>query len=281
MEFKASYLTIGPHELVQHLLRESGQQEREAVNPAEILSLLGLRHIGVDFNVELPPQTWDVGAQPRAILSFGDRLVATDSKLIDVRARFSVLHEVAHYVLPDHQHTLYVCDAAGMSFRTRLELEREANEFAAELLFHGDRFTLAANSHPIAAPTVKQLADRYMASFEATARRMVERNFRPCMLIVFARRNGTAQIDIDRPAVWTKTYVVASPAFKATYFADVQAIVVPDEIVAVVTQPGRDIAEGHRIEGTVRNRTGEQIPFEAEFFFNQYNIFCLLIPSKR
>ena len=70
-------------------------------------------------------------------------------------ACFSVLHEIGNYVLPHHEHALYVCDDVGLSFATRLVMEKEANEFAANLLFLGDRFSVEANCRQIDAKTVK------------------------------------------------------------------------------------------------------------------------------
>jgi Zn-dependent peptidase ImmA (M78 family) len=281
MEFKASYLEIEPHELVHYLLRESGQQGRDAINPPDILDLLRLQHVTFDFEVELPHEIREEGVLPRALLCFDERLVATDRRLRGRRARFSVLHEIAHYVLPNHQHALYVCDDRGMRPWTRLRFEREANEFAAGLLFHGDRFTLETNSHVISAATVKLLAEKYRASYEATARRFVERSFRPCMLIIFEKKDRRAQISVDIEAVWTKKYTVASAPFKAAYFADIRSAVVSAETVAVVTAPGRDVGEGYRCNVTVRDQAGDRRLFDGEFFYNRHNVFCFLTSPKK
>lgn len=276
MEFKASYLDIQPHELVRHLLFESGQHDCDAVDPPKILELLGLRHVSFDFRSRLPEEMQKNKVQPRALVSFPDRVVATDTGLKEQRARFSVLHEVAHYVLPNHQRSLYVCDERGLSYWARLGFEREANQFAADLLFHGNRFTLEVNSHSISAATVVLLAEKYRASFEATARRLVERNFRPCMLIVFEEKYTRPPISLDVQSAWCKKYTVASPAFKATHFADIASAVVPAEVVAEVSVRG--ISDGYVYDLRVRDPAGKRQPFRGEFFSNQHNIFCLLTP---
>jgi hypothetical protein len=217
---------------------------------------------------------------PRALLSFADRLVATDESLDDRRTRFSVLHEVAHYVLPHHEHSLYVCDDVGLSFATRLVMEREANEFAADLLFLGDRFSVNANSRPITALTVKELASQYNASFEATGRRLVEKNFRPCMFISFQKEQKTDAIDAAAVPAWTARDCVASPTFRTTYFGKVSGMV-PNEVVAVVTKPGHDIAESVVCDIRIPGRAaGAPTTFRAEFFGNTDHIFCLLTPAK-
>lgn len=279
--FNANYLEIEPHELAAYLLRESGQFERECTNTAVLLDFLGLDYVSFDFDLELPQEAKQAvaGARPRALISFDDRLIATDANLDENPTRFSVLHEVGHFVLPRHEHSLYVCDDIGLSPATRLVFEKEASEFAAELLFLGDRFALEANSRPINAASVKELATKHGASFEATARRMVEKSFRPCMLVVFKKEPRQSGGALAQPPIWSVRYCVASPTFKTRHFESISGTV-PADVVPVVTSPGRDIAESHKIEVSVRSSSERQESlFSGEFFSNTYNIFCLLMPQ--
>lgn len=281
MSFKASYLEIEPRELVRFLLREAGQCDRNSVNPADLLGLLGLQYVSFDFDLDLPDEAKQTvgGTRPRALLSFDDRIVATDSGLNDKRTRFSVLHEIGHYVLPNHEHALYVCDDLGLSFGSRLVFEKQASEFAAELLFLGDRFSLEANSRPINAMTVKELADKCRASFEATARRLVETSFRPCMLVVFKEEPKRTNEDLTKDPSWSVRYCVASAHFKNRYFEKVFGSV-PPGIAAKVTEPGRDIADSCVAEIPVRLSSEQtRLVFQGEYFSNAYNIFCLLTPK--
>lgn len=278
--FNATHLEIEPRELVTYLLRESGQFERESVNTADLLELLGMDYVSFNFGLELPPEARQtVGdARPRALISCGDRIIATDSELDENRTRFSILHEVGHFVLPHHEHSLYVCDDIGLSPSARLVFEREAGEFAADLLFLGDRFALEANSCGISAATVKELATKYCASFEATARRIVEKSFRPCMLVVFRKEPRQSGDELAYASTWSVRYCVASATLKTQYFERVSGTV-PTEVVAAVTQTGRDVANGYRTEVAVRSSSEQkEVQFTAEFFSNTYNIFCLLTP---
>lgn len=280
--FRTSYLEIESRELVRHLLRGAGQCDREYVNPRDLLDFLKLRHTSFHFATELPEEALRTlaGASPRALLSFSDRLIATDDTLKENRIRFSVLHEIGHYVLPRHEHALYLCDDVGLTFATRLVLEKEANEFAADLLFLGDRFTAEANCRPISALSVKELAERYRASFEATARRVVEKSFRPCMVVAFKHEDQRAVLDASVVPQWTTRYSVASPLFKAKYFEKLTGTA-PPEAVAAVTRPGRDIADSHICDLDIPSRVaGSVVRFHAEFFSNTYNVFCLLTPAS-
>jgi hypothetical protein len=280
--FSGRFLEIQPRELVRYLLREAGQCEREFINPADLLDLLELKYESFNFQLDLPIEAKETvgGATPRALISFADRLVATDIALSKTKTRFSVLHEIGHYVLPKHQHTLFVCDDRGLNLSTRLVLEKEASEFAADLLFLGDRFSLEANNLPASAMTVKELATKYRASFEATARRLVEKSFRACMLVVFKQDAARSRIDANQSPVWSARYCIASPSFRTQYVEEVKGRV-PAEIAAVVAQPGRDIAESVTCEVFITLPTSpDNLPFCAEFFCNTYNIFCLLTPKR-
>ncbi len=277
----ATYLEIQPRELVTYLLRESGQFERECVSTADLLDFLGLDYVSFNFDLELPQAAKQtVGdARPRALISFGDRIVATDSDLDEDRTRFGVLHEVGHFVLPHHEHSLYLCDDVGLSPATRLVFEKEAGEFAADLLFLGDRFALEANSRAIRASTVKELATKYGASSEATARRLVEKSFRPCMLVVFKKEPRQSGSELAQLPAWSVRSCVASATFKTQYFESVSGTA-PAEVVAMVAQPGRDISDSHRIDLAVRSSIEQkEFQFSAEFFGNPQNIFCLLTPK--
>ncbi|NLS95412.1 MAG: ImmA/IrrE family metallo-endopeptidase [Planctomycetaceae bacterium] len=279
--FNATYLEIEPRELVTYLLRESGQFERESVDTANLLELLGLDYVSFNFDLELPQEAKQtVGdARPRALISFGDRIIATDSELDENRMRFSILHEVGHFVLPHHEHSLYVCDDIGLSPSSRLVFEKEASQFAADLLFLGDRFALEANSRAINAPTVKELATKYCASFEATARRIVEKSFRPCMLVVFKKEPRQSGDELAQPPTWSVRYCIASATFKSQYFEELSGTA-PPEVATAVTRPGCDIANSHKIEVAVRSTSDQkELQFTAEFFSNTYNIFCLLTPK--
>lgn len=280
MDFQAKYLEIEPKELIRYILAETGQYERTAVNPADILNFLKLEYASFDFDNTLPQDARIENSKPRALLSYPDRVVAVDSNLSDMRRRFSVLHEIAHYVLPSHEYSLYLCDSQGLGFSAKLFFEKEANVFAADLLFCGERFTFEVNSNPISASTVKQLADGYRASFEATSRRLVEKNVRPCMFIVFRRPPTRNSIDLDAEPVWEKKYCIASPRFSAEYFTDLQRAVVPEPIARDLAEPGRDIANSINCQVGVNTTEGKRSLFNAEFFFNQYNIFCFLKPSE-
>lgn len=269
---------IQPHELVAFLLRQTDQDAPGAVNSAALMDYLKLAYLSVDFRSSLSQGLSRLNSATRALVSFPDRLVAVDAALHPKQIRFSVLHEIAHYVLPTHQHALYLCDSEGLSQHTRLDFEIQANEFAADLLFKGRHFLLEASGEAPSARTVKTLATRYDASFEATARRCVETSLRDVMLAVFAPVSNRSIIDPSTGAQWGARYCVTSSVFRSRRFSGIRGEV-PDHIVKELTAGYRDVADS--IIAPLRINSQEGLTtLRAEWFFNQYNIMALLSPMS-
>lgn len=280
-EFAASYQHLESAELVRYLLNASGQLSLNRVNPKDLLDYLELEYLCFSFRTELPQEAKESfrGETPRAMISFRDRLVASDDTLGETRTRFSVLHEIGHYILPSHQNSLYVCDARSMSYWTHLTFEKEANQVAADLLFLGERFDIEANSREISAATMKTLAEQFGASFEATARRMVERSYKPCMLVCF---QNSAPAGVDNAALpnWQIRYCVPSPAFENRFFEKLRNGIVPTSVWDLISAPGRNVDESETVNLTIEcGRPPAPKPFSSEYFFNRHNVFCFLIPE--
>jgi len=276
MPFAPGFREIEPNELVRYLLRVSGQDEQDAVNPVPILDVLGISHLSLNFRSELPEVVEGTADCPRALLSFPDRIIATAHDLDEKRARFSTFHEIGHYVLPQHVEELVLCTDTDMSYHAQRQREQEANAFAAHLLFHGDRFQLEANAHAITATTVKVLADRYCASYEATARQLVEANLRPYMLITYAKAKSDRNIDLSFLPTWYLQYTVSSPAFAIRYFDTV--LDTGDTFVKIALDECTDIGQSITTKLTLALLDGGQGRFRAEYFHNFYKVFCLLSP---
>lgn len=272
----AGVLEIQPHELVSRLLQATGQDGPGAVDPSALLDFLKLRFLSVEFATTLATAFPEAGTDVRALLSFPDRLVAVDTALGPKRIRFSVLHEIGHYVLPSHRHALYLCDAEGLGARARLSFEIEANRFAADLLFKGARFSLEANGEPVSARTVKALALRYDASFEATARRLVERHHRPVLLAVFRPEADRALIDDSGRQQWRVRHCATSPSFRVRWFATLSGVA-PVAVTAELTAGTRDVGDGLVADLPLEGAPGER--FRAEWFFNRHHVMALVTPG--
>jgi hypothetical protein len=276
MALHADYLELEMPELAEHLLREAGQLGDAATNPAAIVEHLKLQFAMIDVAALLPSQR----KQPRGVLSYGDRIVGVDSSLKGNahRASFTTVHEIGHYVLPNHRNDLYICDEQDLSFEAMLEIEQQANQFAAELLFKGDRFTREANDCTITPESIKTLALRYDTSFEAAARRFVERNAHACSLAVFGPAPGTGVIDTSRRGCWKHRYTVPSAEFRTRYFQSLRGEV-PADVVKKLMVPGRDFAESVDNEIEIEAPGGQKHQMHVLFFTNHHSIFGLVQPA--
>jgi hypothetical protein len=99
------------------------------------------------------------------------------------RQRFSVGHELGHW-LRDRGRVGFACtDGQFMSGWDIGDPERRANRFAADLLLPTFMFRPAARLKPVTFDTVRALADMFTTSLTATAIRLVEEGGLPSMLI--------------------------------------------------------------------------------------------------
>ncbi len=261
-------------ELVEYLLAGTDQREVGPTDSRSLVDFLGLRSISTNFAETLPEARTVSGDTVRALLDYQERLIVVDAALDVRRSRFSSLHEIAHYVLPDHQGQIIVCGERDLGFRAVRVEEREANAFAAELQFKGRRFKLETASLPISALTVKETARAFDASFESTARHLVETSLKPCLLAVYAN-NG---LDSDGTLLSSVRYSVPSPSFEQRFGRRLT-----DENnahVAAVWIPGRDIADAIAEEVAIETADGETTRFRAEYFFNGYSAFCLITTPR-
>lgn len=263
-----------PEELVEYLLAETNQLEPGPTEPDRLLDLLSLCSMSVNFATTLPEARTASGEAVRALLDYQERLIAVDASLNARRSRFSSLHEIGHYVLPDHHGQLVLCSERDLGFRAARVEEREANAFAAELQFKGRRFRLETATLPITAATVKATAAVFDASFESTARHLVETSLKPCLLAVY-QDNGQSDDGTKQTSV---RYSIASPSFAQRFGRRLTDD--DNEHVATVWTPGRDIADSLSDDVSVETGDGETTRFRAEYFFNGHNAFCLITASK-
>lgn len=90
------------------------------------------------------------------------------------RRVFTLGHEIGHSAIPAHKLLAYGETKATLSPAVRLRMEREANQFAAELAFQGDALAVAASDLPIEFDSVTALSRMFGPSIHSTMRRLVE-----------------------------------------------------------------------------------------------------------
>lgn len=99
--------------------------------------------------------------------------------------RFTIAHELGHFAIPNHAgRPVGFCleeNVGGVGVRD--ETEREANQFAAELLMPAQLFDRDIRYRTPSFKHVQQLAALYQVSVTACAIRWLERIHEPCALI--------------------------------------------------------------------------------------------------
>jgi len=121
------------------------------------------------------------------------------------RKRFVICHEVAHAVLEDHRITFaHLDDKARLQQDFADRLERQANQFAIELLAKGDRLRAQFDDSAPSVATIELLARQYGISMQAAARRLAEESRHPCAIALAYRSNrGAGPLLVDRFKLWT------------------------------------------------------------------------------
>ncbi len=272
-------------EIVEGLLAETGVAEKLPTDEGKLLTFLNLKQLSFDFKEELSfiVDKPDIPANLRAALSLNDRVVVTHANLGAKRSRFSVFHEIGHFVLPEHRDRLFLDTDETLSWWTKLRLEREANQVAADLLFQGNRFTEEALDGPLSARTALDLAPQYGASYESTLRRYVERHVLPCAVIVYdklAHNAGESDFEDDQYKIH---YTITSSPFRKLYFSAVDCkggISKASEIYKV--HGSWNINRIAESEIVVERSGGKgDWRFETELFTNGYKIFQFLVRIRK
>lgn len=105
------------------------------------------------------------------------------------RQRFTIGHELGHFLLPWHRRSQFNCKPQDLGFSAKAEWETEANRFSAELLM--PRSLVIGRLRAEGSPDISHitsLAQTFETSLEMTARRYIELNEFPCA-IVFSKDN--------------------------------------------------------------------------------------------
>lgn len=272
---KATSDTLSHEEIAETLLAEAGVFGSLPTDEGKILEFLRLKQMSFDFGqepdfVQMAP---NIPQHLRAALSVNDRIVVTHSQLGAKRSRWSVFHEVAHFILPEHLDKLFLDTDQSLSLWTKKRLEREANSVAAEMLFQGEVFSEEAHDMALSCRTVLDLAPKYDASYESAMRRYVERHILPCAVIVYEKLPDVLGDDPGDDK-YRIHYTVTSDPFRKKFFSGVQS--------TEDFSRGSDIFRvhgswniGNIVEAELEVERANEKPwrFQTELFTNSYKIF--------
>lgn len=105
--------------------------------------------------------------------SFG--IMINKSIRYETRKNFTISHEIGHAEIPHHKGSEYQClkTDIGISFGQRQQ-EREANEFAAELLMPASFVSEQAKNNEIGLEVVKSISEKCETSFTSSGFRYIK-----------------------------------------------------------------------------------------------------------
>jgi len=200
--------------------------------------------------------------------------VFLDRTIIEVKKRFVLLHETGHGFMP-WQRPMYalVEDCEKSLDPESAELfDREANVFAAEVLFQLDSFRDMAKDHEFSIYTPIQLAKTFNASLYASIRQYVSKNSRACAVLVLNMPELVENVGFHS----TLRRVVVSPTFIEIFgnFAWKNCYTPDDEIGAIIPI-GKSRSSGKSYL-TLQDRNGYRHECIAEVFTNTYQVFVLI-----
>ena len=120
------------------------------------------------------------------------------------RKRFVIGHESAHAILEDHRVTFaHLDDGQRLQQDFADRLERQANQFAIELLAKGDRLRDQFDDTPPDITVIERLARQYGISLQAAARRLAEESRHPCAVaLAYRAHRGDGPLLTSRYKLW-------------------------------------------------------------------------------
>ncbi|MDD4051046.1 MAG: ImmA/IrrE family metallo-endopeptidase [candidate division Zixibacteria bacterium] len=175
----------------------------------------------------LPEHLREISKAATAGLCIGDdfAFIWVNGEDSEGRQRLGVFHECGHFDIPWHRGHSYVCNMESTAKELMSKLEQEAFRYASKMIFPTAAFREDLMSAPIGVPSISGLADRYQASFEATAIRYIESN--PGMCAGMYLRPNPATESTDSPYV--VKYSIKSKRFHH-YWKPGEAISYHDQI---------------------------------------------------
>lgn len=102
------------------------------------------------------------------------------------RERFTIAHEIGHYVLPGHGTLSSICTPHEVTLPIKNNPDEEiaANRFATELLLPAEQVLNLIQEREISINTVKFIADNFRTSLTATALQCVAVTEQACAIVV-------------------------------------------------------------------------------------------------
>lgn len=212
------------------------------------------------------------------LLSIEKREYFVDRSMPLPRQRFTEAHEIGHDALPWHEAAYWGDDRSTLHPSTKEVLEREANQFAAELLFGAGRFTDQADQYAPGLEVALFLAPQYGTSVHAALRQYVEESRHEVAVLAtgrFKSAGETVQI-FEAQTCESERFRKRYGALNSIFRTRVGAATYP-ELAALLNLPA---GTAPACEMTLDTSRGP-VRFVAEGFTNGRTNFIVLYKKSR
>ena len=128
----------------------------------------------------------------RLVMKNGRSIVTIDSKIeFQQRKRYVLAHELGHIILHADKAASFTDDDSTLEGYKKGPQEKQANDFAAELLMPTDLFKAACHQRKFSPDLIRELAEKFNTSLTSTVYRFAELGSHP--IAAFYSKNGVNQ----------------------------------------------------------------------------------------
>lgn len=125
-----------------------------------------------------------------ALVRVPGRLRGTVAVRADIREhsrkRFTIAHEIGHYLLPDHGSIMPICKEDQVNIWTGESIRKEdaANRFASELLLPSDQISLILGNRNPSMATARFISNKFETSLISAALKCIDVTEKACALVI-------------------------------------------------------------------------------------------------
>lgn len=196
--------------MAEEILKVSGYQTAP-IDPLSLAKKQGssLRFAGSDFGTLFDGQLEYHPESKRFLLFYNNKYdEGYPPGVHHPRTRFSIAHELGHYFLDHHRQLLLSGKRPHKStseFRSNIQIEREADAFAAALLMPSYLVRPTINREPLSIARIETIASDFNTSWVSTAIRSVQNCHFPCGLVGI-REGGIAWMFASPALIQARLY---------------------------------------------------------------------------
>lgn len=184
-----NYIGSKPFLYGRKLLKDMGINGHY-VNEDDVVDFLGyeIKTIHPEEYAQFGNTIGEIFDDTCAVLLRQQNLILLSNKLYSKRKRMTIYHECGHDIIPWHQANSFSLRGKDIDPTVHKTIEREAFLAGTEIMYPLKHFINDSLNLPLSLESIKNLADRYNGSFEATCIRYALTN-QKIIAIVVVKKN--------------------------------------------------------------------------------------------